>query len=75
MEKLKHSASKGNYNAQTSKVSLGLTIEEKQTPWEYKQFGKCIQNALINTFQWSLTLHFGIKGKQEHQSMKTENFK
>lgn len=33
-----------------------------------------IPMSLINTLWWMFTQHFGMRGRQEHQSMRNEHF-
>ncbi|XP_066910901.1 uncharacterized protein KIAA1958-like [Clytia hemisphaerica] len=54
--------------------AISLTRAEEETLWECGQFG--IENAfsLINTIWWQFTMHFGLRGRQEHHIMKVEDF-
>ena len=50
-----------------------LTREE-EILWECGQFGSHSPNSIINTLWWTFTQHFGMRGRQEHHSMKIEDF-
>ena len=51
-----------------------LTREEEEILWENGQLGDKTPRSLINTVWWLLTMHFGLRGRQEHHDMKVEDF-
>ena len=51
-----------------------LTKEEEEILWENSQLGDKTPRSLINTVWWLLTMHFGLRGRQEHHDMKVEDF-
>jgi len=51
-----------------------LTSEEEEQLWKCGTFGSESPIALINTLWWLFTLHFGLRGRQEHHDMKVEDF-
>ena len=51
-----------------------LTKEEEEILWENGQLGDKTPRSLINTVWWLLTMHFGLRGRQEHHDMKVEDF-
>lgn len=54
--------------------SCSVSKEEVEKLWESRQFGCHSPQALINTLWWLFTLHFGLRGRQEHHTMKVEDF-
>ena len=46
-----------------------LTKEEKEILWEKGQLSNQTPRSLINTMWWLLTMHFGLRGRQEHHDM------
>ena len=51
-----------------------LTKEEEEILWEHGQLGNETPRSLINTMWWLLTMHFGLRGRQEHHDMMVEDF-
>ena len=51
-----------------------LTKEEEERLWEKSQLGNQTPRFLINKMRWLLTMHFGLRGRQEHHDMMVENF-
>ena len=51
-----------------------LKKEEEEIPWENDQLGNPTPRSLINTMWWLLTMHFGLRGRQEHHDMMVEDF-
>ena len=51
-----------------------LTRSEEEILWTSDQFGAKTPMSLINTIWWQLSQHFGLRGRQEHHSMKVEDF-
>ena len=51
-----------------------LTSEEEEILWTCGQLGSYNPRSLINTIWWQFTQHFGLHGRQEHHSMKVEDF-
>ena len=51
-----------------------LTQEEEEILWENGQLGDKTPWSLTNTVSWLLTMHFGLRGRQEHHDMKVEDF-
>ena len=51
-----------------------LTEQEEQILWECGQLGQNTPRSLINTVWWLLTMHFGLRGRQEHHDMSVEDF-
>ena len=54
--------------------SCSLTHDEIQQLWQSGQFANHSPMTLINTLWWLFTLHFDIRGRQEHHNMKIEDF-
>ena len=54
--------------------SFSLTKAEEETLWDCGQLGSSTPVSLVNTIWWLFTQHFGIRGRQEHHSMKVEDF-
>ena len=54
--------------------SCSLSNHEREQLWQSGQFGYHSPMSLINTLRWLLTPHFGLRGRQEHHSMKIEDF-
>ena len=48
--------------------------DEIEQLWQSGQFGYHSPMALINTLWRLFTLYFGLRGRQEHLNMKTEDF-
>ena len=51
-----------------------FTAEEEAILWNCGQLGCQNPKSLINTLWWLLTQHFGLRGRQEHHSMKIQDF-
>ncbi|XP_068671314.1 uncharacterized protein KIAA1958-like [Montipora foliosa] len=51
-----------------------LKKEEEEILWENGQLGNQTPRSLINTMWWLLTMHFGLRGQQEHHDMMVEDF-
>ena len=51
-----------------------LTRQEEDILWDYGQLGDKTPKSIIATLWWQLTQHFGLRGRQEHHSMKVEDF-
>ena len=51
-----------------------LIKEEVETCLKSGQFGCYFPLAIINTLWWIFAWHFGLRGRQEHHSKKTEDF-
>ena len=51
-----------------------LTRQEKDILWECGQLGVKTPKSVIATLCWQLTQHFGLRGRQEHHSMRVEDF-
>ena len=51
-----------------------LTKKEEEILWESSLLGNHIPRSLINTMWWLLTMHFGLRGQQEHHDMMVEGF-
>ena len=54
--------------------SRSLTKEEEESLWGAGKLGNDNPDSLINTLWWELTQYFGLRGRQEHHSMKLEDF-
>jgi len=42
--------------------------------WERRKLGNHSPQVLIQTIWWLLIQHFGLRGRQEHHTMQTEDF-
>ena len=42
--------------------------------WEAGKLGNNSPESLVNTIWWILTQYFGLRGRQEHHSMKVDDF-
>ena len=51
-----------------------LTRQEEDILWECGQLGDKTPKSIIATLWWQLTQHFGLQGRQEHHSMRVEDF-
>ena len=51
-----------------------LTRQEEDILWDCGQLDVKTPESVIATFLWQLTQHFGLRGRQEHHSMRAENF-
>ena len=56
-----------------NKASSLTSIEEEKL-WECGQLGASTPLSLVNTIWLQLTQHFGLRGRQEHHTMKVEHF-
>ena len=54
--------------------SNSLSESEVNILWECGQLGTHSPMSLINTIWWLFTLHFGLRGRQEHHSMTVSDF-
>ena len=54
--------------------SHSLTTAEEELLWECGQLRDANGWPLINTMWFFLTQHFGLRGRQEHYTMKVEDF-
>ena len=54
--------------------SSSLTEDEVEELWSSGKFGSGNGYSLINTLWWQFSLHFGLRGRQEHHNMKIEDF-
>ena len=52
---------------------INLTAYQRMT-WECGQLGTHSPMSLINTIWWLFTLHFWLRGRQEHHSMTVSDF-
>ena len=50
--------------------SNSLTESEVEELWNSGKFGNGNGYSLINTLWWQFSLHFGLRGRQDHHSMK-----
>ena len=51
-----------------------LTPVEEEHLWNSQQLGAHNARSLINSMWYLLTQHFGLRGRQEHHTMKVEDF-
>ena len=58
----------------TTQQAKSLTKEEEEILWENGQLGNQTPRSLINTTWWLLTMHFGLRARQEHHDMMVEDF-
>ena len=49
-----------------------LSEAEKNILWESRQIGCNSSRSLIQTVWWNNCLHFGMRGRDEHHSLKME---
>ena len=54
--------------------ACSLTKDEINCLWECGQLGYTTPYAIINTLWWQFTVHFGLRGRQEHHDMMLEDF-
>ena len=52
-----------------------LTGAEENILWESGQLNCNSSRSLIQTVWWNNGLHFGMRGREEHQSLKMEQFR
>ena len=50
-----------------------LTRQEEDILWECGQLGDKTPKSIIASRWWQLTQHFGLRGRQEHHSMRVED--
>ena len=51
-----------------------LSKEEEEVLWVAGKLGNNSPESLVNTIWWILTQYFGLRGRQEHHSMKVDDF-
>ena len=51
-----------------------LITAEENILWETGQLGCNSSRSLIQTVWWNNCLHFGMRGREEHHSLKIEQF-
>ena len=51
-----------------------FTSTEENELWEHKKLGTGSPQVLVQTVWWLLTQYFGLRGREEHQSMTVEDF-
>ena len=51
-----------------------LTEAEVEVLWNAGKFGNSNGYSLTNTLWWLFTLHFGLRGRQEHHDMEIQHF-
>ena len=51
-----------------------LTKDEEQVLWDCGQLGLTTPRSLLNTVWWLLTQHLGLRGRENHHSLKMEHF-
>ena len=47
---------------------------QKEQLWQSRQFGYHSPMSVTNTLWWLFTLHFGVRGRQEHHNLKIKDF-
>ena len=52
-----------------------LSGAEENILWESEQFGCNSSQSLTQTVWWNNCLHFGMRGREEHHSLKIEQFR
>ena len=58
-----------------SNKTNSLTKQEEDILWECGQLGdKSPKSIIISILCWQLTQRFGLRGRQKHHSMRTEDF-
>ena len=60
--------------AKKSNKTNRLTRQEEDILWECGQLGDKAPKSCSATFWWQLTQRFGLQGRQEHHSMRVEDF-
>jgi len=55
-------------------VTKALTIQDEEQLWKNRVLGEQNPKSLLYTLWYLLTLHFGLRGCQEHQEMFVEDF-
>lgn len=63
-----------NGGGQRPNRAHSLTEDEERVLWQCGQLGTKSPRALLNTIWWNLVQHFGLRGRENHHSMKIENF-
>ena len=51
-----------------------LSKEEEEVLWVARKLGNNSPESLVNKIWWILTQYFGLRGYQEHHSMKVDDF-
>ena len=51
-----------------------LSKEEEEVLWVAGKLGNNSPESLVSTIWWILTQYFGLRGRQEHHSMKVDDF-
>ena len=54
--------------------SCSLSHDEIEQLWQSGKSGYNSPMAPINTLWWLITIHFGLRGHQEHHNMKIKDF-
>ena len=51
-----------------------MSRQEEESLWESGQFGSSNGRTLVHTMWWLMTMHFGLRSREEHYAMKIEDF-
>lgn len=54
--------------------SRSLTSKDEKELWDKQSLGNHNPQVLVQTILWYLAQYFGLRGRQEHHSMKEEDF-
>ena len=54
--------------------ACSLSNEELKSLWDCSELGYNSPYSVVNTLWWQFTLHFGLRGRQEHHNMRMEHF-
>ena len=72
---LQSKCSKGKPDDFTKKEKArSLSKEEEEVLWVAGKLGNNSPESLVNTIWWILAQYFGLRGRQEHHSMKVDEF-
>ena len=57
-----------------SNKTNSLKRQEEDILWKCDQLGEKTPKSIIATLWWQLSQHFGLRGRQEHHSMRVDDF-
>ena len=64
-----------DYKGKVPNRAKSLSRAEENILWEGGQLDCNYSRSLIQTVWWNNCLHFGMRGREEHHSLKIEQFR
>ena len=61
-------------NGKRPNGTIALTVQDEEQLWKNRVFGEQNPKSLLYTLWYLLTLHFGLRGCQEHHEIFVEDF-